>query len=665
MAICRGKSAMYGMHGFNAVHRTVVRTWTICITRVVHGFSFPVPSHVVGPQSIPWTEKGEQKTRHVHLPVSYICRLDVANYLLQPYVFPSATIPFRSSDIRACAIAKPLGTLTILSYWRRTKLIPDLERISYLCRAELQSPGAQMQFCAVVVSKSAVIVGNVDDAILAALFGIWNGAAIDFGHKALITTSNRPDFNKQDQNQKQKKLKQDDRFFPSFLSPLVVERQDKDGWISHATRIKREKNDVFTLPNPEGESGLEMRDRRRVLKINSQSRRVRARPESENEAEVPAIRYLSLNIPEFRCDSARLFGGPGNMQLYIASGGQKRVTISNGGGCFWEVMKVKGSSRRFSYRSVLPTFLIACVLLPFLFLRTALLALEGGSNCSAAVTEFMENAVAHRDSGNFDLQIALGGDSGQDFLEGLILPSDHTFHRYRSLGGPVDQRSPATGRYRSLGGPIDQRSLATGPRDSEPRCYLHGQGLPILTSVAVGGHRLGMSWAIRLRISRGILPPNVVVGPGQLADWTAQMKVHKYSRLIFLVRIIFEGVCDPQGLEDELRRAFEEAKEEVGTGGPGLRSFNELVTGVASNPHQDMKTFISKTKTMTATAILGELMKSAVTWGGPRFALLARHVPRRGAHIPGTISAIGVKKVRTACYLLREPETKSDIAGTT
>ncbi|XP_068658822.1 probable galacturonosyltransferase 15 [Aristolochia californica] len=70
------------------------------------------------------------------------------------------------------------------------------------------------------------------------------------------------------------------------------------------------------------------------------------------------------------------------MHFYISPGG-RRVTISSGGGCFWEVMKVKGSARRFSYRSVLSTVLIVGVLLPFLFIRAAFLTLEGTTNCSS------------------------------------------------------------------------------------------------------------------------------------------------------------------------------------------------------------------------------------------------------------------------------------------
>ncbi|ERN20473.1 hypothetical protein AMTR_s00068p00156710 [Amborella trichopoda] len=44
---------------------------------------------------------------------------------------------------------------------------------------------------------------------------------------------------------------------------------------------------------------------------------------------------------------------------------------------------VKGSSRRFSYRSLFPTVCVLAVLLPFVFMRTAFLALEGANKCSS------------------------------------------------------------------------------------------------------------------------------------------------------------------------------------------------------------------------------------------------------------------------------------------
>ncbi|OVA05582.1 Glycosyl transferase [Macleaya cordata] len=82
------------------------------------------------------------------------------------------------------------------------------------------------------------------------------------------------------------------------------------------------------------------------------------------------------------------------MKFYIFTKGRKRVTISSsssssegrGRYCFWEVMKVKASSRRrlINYRSVLPTLLlILAIILPFLFIRAAYLALESASYCSS------------------------------------------------------------------------------------------------------------------------------------------------------------------------------------------------------------------------------------------------------------------------------------------
>ncbi|KAK1286773.1 putative galacturonosyltransferase 15 [Acorus calamus] len=76
------------------------------------------------------------------------------------------------------------------------------------------------------------------------------------------------------------------------------------------------------------------------------------------------------------------------MHLYIAPGA-KRVTISSlGGGCSCEATKAAGkkdgpSNRRFSFRSALPTILIAGVLLPFVFIRAAFVALDGASRCSS------------------------------------------------------------------------------------------------------------------------------------------------------------------------------------------------------------------------------------------------------------------------------------------
>ncbi|KAG0494197.1 hypothetical protein HPP92_005191 [Vanilla planifolia] len=77
------------------------------------------------------------------------------------------------------------------------------------------------------------------------------------------------------------------------------------------------------------------------------------------------------------------------MQVHI-SPAERRVTVSGvvGGGstCAWEVMKVKGSSGRWlSYRSLLPTMLLFAVLMPFLFIRTAFLALDAGASICPSI----------------------------------------------------------------------------------------------------------------------------------------------------------------------------------------------------------------------------------------------------------------------------------------
>ncbi|KAF9620607.1 hypothetical protein IFM89_013633 [Coptis chinensis] len=82
------------------------------------------------------------------------------------------------------------------------------------------------------------------------------------------------------------------------------------------------------------------------------------------------------------------------MKLYVWTKGVKKVTISSDSGdCSWEVMKVSNSSsssmststsrRRISYRSIIPTVLFLCVVLPLIFIRTAFLALETTPLCSS------------------------------------------------------------------------------------------------------------------------------------------------------------------------------------------------------------------------------------------------------------------------------------------
>lgn len=71
------------------------------------------------------------------------------------------------------------------------------------------------------------------------------------------------------------------------------------------------------------------------------------------------------------------------MQLHI-SPSLRHISISSSNG-FRDFMKVKGATRRFSYRSILYSILILAFLLRFVFILTALASLEGENNCSSLV----------------------------------------------------------------------------------------------------------------------------------------------------------------------------------------------------------------------------------------------------------------------------------------
>ncbi|WJX31818.1 hypothetical protein P8452_20209 [Trifolium repens] len=81
------------------------------------------------------------------------------------------------------------------------------------------------------------------------------------------------------------------------------------------------------------------------------------------------------------------------MKFYISAKGIKRVTISNGGGkgSGKDTTAVAGgnpagsvsSGRRISLRTVLPVVLVLGILLPFVFVRVAILVLESATFCSS------------------------------------------------------------------------------------------------------------------------------------------------------------------------------------------------------------------------------------------------------------------------------------------
>lgn len=76
-------------------------------------------------------------------------------------------------------------------------------------------------------------------------------------------------------------------------------------------------------------------------------------------------------------------GGEGRkMQLHF-SPSMRSITISNSNGGVGDLMKIKVASRQFSYRTLFHTILILAFLLPFIFILTALVTLEGVNKCSS------------------------------------------------------------------------------------------------------------------------------------------------------------------------------------------------------------------------------------------------------------------------------------------
>jgi hypothetical protein len=74
------------------------------------------------------------------------------------------------------------------------------------------------------------------------------------------------------------------------------------------------------------------------------------------------------------------------MQLHF-SPSMRSITISSSNG-FIDLMKIKVAARHFSYRTLFHTILILAFLLPFVFILTAVVTLEGVNKCSSFGTLF-------------------------------------------------------------------------------------------------------------------------------------------------------------------------------------------------------------------------------------------------------------------------------------
>ncbi|URD92144.1 Glycosyl transferase family 8 [Musa troglodytarum] len=99
---------------------------------------------------------------------------------------------------------------------------------------------------------------------------------------------------------------------------------------------------------------------------------------------------------------------------------ERRVTISRGGCAAWDgVMKLKGSSRRFRYRLVVPVILVMALLLPFVFIRAAFLRSTPAPPPSDFTTELRRVYLGGADEGGHNLDQRLVN-AALDSLDDLI-----------------------------------------------------------------------------------------------------------------------------------------------------------------------------------------------------------------------------------------------------
>ncbi|XP_057871484.1 probable galacturonosyltransferase 13 isoform X1 [Cryptomeria japonica] len=114
------------------------------------------------------------------------------------------------------------------------------------------------------------------------------------------------------------------------------------------------------------------------------------------------------------------------MQVHISpSMGQITISATNG---FLDFTKVKGAARHISYRSIFYTVLILAFLLPFVFILTALVTLEGVNNCSSL--DCIGRRLGPRLLGRVDVSPRMGREiyqlllqaSNEALPEGLTIP---------------------------------------------------------------------------------------------------------------------------------------------------------------------------------------------------------------------------------------------------
>jgi len=113
-----------------------------------------------------------------------------------------------------------------------------------------------------------------------------------------------------------------------------------------------------------------------------------SRSPSPSSLDLVLIRFKQRKFEDF----LKVVNGIKDMKFYISAKGIKRVTISNGKGSGKDTTTTAGggsptvsgsSGRRISLRTVLPVVLVLGILLPFVFVRVAILVLESATFCSS------------------------------------------------------------------------------------------------------------------------------------------------------------------------------------------------------------------------------------------------------------------------------------------
>ncbi|KAH9625298.1 hypothetical protein KSS87_009056 [Heliosperma pusillum] len=155
----------------------------------------------------------------------------------------------------------------------------------------------------------------------------------------------------------------------------------------------------------------------------------------------PSMRSITISSMSSSCNggSVNNINNNNNGGIGIANNNNNNNSNSN---CIVDLMKVKVAARHISYRTLFHTILILAFLLPFVFILTALVTLEGFNNCSSLDClgrRFGPRLLGRDDSGRLvrDFYKILNQVNAEEIPHGLKLPgsfnqlvSDMKHNRY-------------------------------------------------------------------------------------------------------------------------------------------------------------------------------------------------------------------------------------------